>query len=192
MRVKGKVSDVKARCRLRIGKGTWHACKPKPSGAIAVNLPARGTTPVTLSLRDSLGRSKRQTLRVPPPERDARPGGSSPRTGGCCRRHFATTQEGMRLLPKSRVALAAAIASLVLLAIPSIAGANPGTGPDLVRRSGQFTILHADMLDGSSTREPMLVDGDRQTPVHAPGDVWIEPGSRVRLDRDGRRTAPSC
>jgi hypothetical protein len=89
----------------------------------------------------------------------------------------------MRLLPKSRVALAAGLASLVvLLVIPSIAGANPGTGPDLVRRSGQFTILHADMLDGSSTREPMLVDGDRQTPVHAPGDVWIEPGSRVRLE----------
>jgi hypothetical protein len=68
VRVKGRLSDVKARCRLRTGKGTWHACKPKPSGAIAVNLPARGTTPVTLSLRDSLGRSKRQTLRVPPPD----------------------------------------------------------------------------------------------------------------------------
>ena len=65
MRVKGKVSDVKARCRLRIGKGAWHACKPKPNGAIAVNLPMRGSTPVTLSLRDSLGRSRLQTLRAP-------------------------------------------------------------------------------------------------------------------------------
>ena len=65
VRVKGKVSDVKARCRLRIGKGTWHACKPKPNGSIAVNLPMRGSTPVTLSLRDSLGRSRLQTLRAP-------------------------------------------------------------------------------------------------------------------------------
>jgi hypothetical protein len=65
VRVKGTVSDVDARCRLRIGTGTWHACKAKPNGAIAVNLPAGGTTPVTLSLRDSLGRSRLQTLRVP-------------------------------------------------------------------------------------------------------------------------------
>jgi hypothetical protein len=67
VRVKGKLSDVKARCRLRIGKGAWHACKPKPNGAVAVNLPERGTTPVTLSLHDSIGRSKLQTLRVPGP-----------------------------------------------------------------------------------------------------------------------------
>jgi hypothetical protein len=66
VRVKGKLSDTKARCRLRIGKGAWHVCKPKPTGAIVVNLLARGTTPVTLSLRDSLGRSKLQLLRVPP------------------------------------------------------------------------------------------------------------------------------
>ena len=65
VRVKGKVSDVQARCRLRIGSGSWHACKAKPSGAFIVNLPARGTTPVTLSLKDQLGRTKQQTLRVP-------------------------------------------------------------------------------------------------------------------------------
>ena len=58
VRVKGKISDVKARCRLRIGKGAWHACRPKPNGSIAVNLPMRGGTPVTLSLRDALGRSR--------------------------------------------------------------------------------------------------------------------------------------
>ena len=65
VRVKGRVSDAKARCRLRIGKGAWHGCKAKASGAFAVTLPPKGTTPVTLSLRDSLGRSKLQTLRVP-------------------------------------------------------------------------------------------------------------------------------
>ena len=51
-----------------------------------------------------------------------------------------------------------------------------------MRRSGQFVILHADGSDGSATRQPMLVVGLRQTPVRAPGDVWIEPGSRVRLE----------
>jgi hypothetical protein len=65
VRVKGKVSDAQARCRLRIGAGgAWHACKAKASGAFAVTLAARGTTPVTLSLRNSLGRVKTQTLRV--------------------------------------------------------------------------------------------------------------------------------
>jgi hypothetical protein len=64
LRVKGKVSDFQARCRLRVGKGSWHACKAKPSGAFSVNLIPKGTTPVTLSLRDSLGRTKLQTLRV--------------------------------------------------------------------------------------------------------------------------------
>ena len=64
LRVKGKVSDAKARCRLRVGKGTWHACKAKPNGTFAVNLPPRGTTPVTLSLRDALGRVKLQAIRV--------------------------------------------------------------------------------------------------------------------------------
>ena len=64
VRVKGTVSDVEARCRLRIGKANWRTCKAKANGAFSVDLPARGTTPVTLSLRDSLGRVKLQTLRV--------------------------------------------------------------------------------------------------------------------------------
>ena len=44
--------------------GPWRPCKAAPSGAFAVSLPARGKKPVTLSLRDELGRVKLQTLRV--------------------------------------------------------------------------------------------------------------------------------
>src|SRR3954465_14401534 len=87
----------------------------------------------------------------------------------------------MKLTLRSRAALAAGAAGAALLPLPAFAGANPGSGPELVRRSGQFVILHADGRDGSATRQPMLVDGLRQTPVRA-GDVWIEPGSRVRLE----------
>jgi hypothetical protein len=64
LRVTGKVSDPKARCRLRVGSGTWHSCRATARGAFSVNLPARGSTPVTLSLRDGRGRLKLQTLRV--------------------------------------------------------------------------------------------------------------------------------
>jgi hypothetical protein len=64
LRVRGTVSDAKARCRLRVGKGSWRACKAKANGAFDISLPAKGTTPVTLSLRDALGRVKLQTLRV--------------------------------------------------------------------------------------------------------------------------------
>jgi hypothetical protein len=77
---------------------------------------------------------------------------------------------------------AAAVAALLLLALPSLAGANPGNGPALVQRSGQFVIVHADGRDGNSTRQPVLRDGLAQTPVRAPADVWIEPGARVRLE----------
>src|SRR6185312_14095273 len=45
-----------------------------------------------------------------------------------------------------------------------------------------FVILHADRRDGSSTQRWMLADGLRHTPVRAPSGVWIEPGSRVRLE----------
>jgi hypothetical protein len=86
------------------------------------------------------------------------------------------------MIARSRRALATVAASLVLLAVPAIAGANPGTGPELIRRSGQFVILHADGRDGSATRQPMLVNGLEQTPLKAPDDVWIEPGSHVRLE----------
>jgi hypothetical protein len=79
-------------------------------------------------------------------------------------------------------ARAAGAAVLVLLALPALASANPGTGPQLMQRSGQFVILHADGSDGSSTQRWMLADGLRHTPVRAPSGVWIQPGSRVRLE----------
>lgn len=88
----------------------------------------------------------------------------------------------MSWIPRSRLALAAATVGALVLALPAAAVANPGKGPELVRRSGQFVFLHADNRDGSSTRVPMVVDGLRQTPVRTPGDVWIEPGSQVRLE----------
>ena len=88
----------------------------------------------------------------------------------------------MKVISRSRTALATVAASFMLLALPSLAAAHPGTGPDLVRRSGQFVILHADGRDGLATRRGMLVDGQNRTPVRAPRDVWIEPGSRVRLE----------
>ena len=65
VRVKGTISDAKARCRLRIGTGAWRFCRPKATGAFAVSLRAQGSDPVTLSLRDAIGRVKLQTLPVP-------------------------------------------------------------------------------------------------------------------------------
>jgi hypothetical protein len=82
----------------------------------------------------------------------------------------------------TRLLLSAGIAVLSLLAIPQIAGANPGAGPRLVQRTGTFVILHADIRAGGSTRQPMLATGVRETPVRAPDGLWIEPGSRVRLE----------
>lgn len=76
---------------------------------------------------------------------------------------------------------AAAIASAALLALPLAAAANPGTGPQLVQRSGRMVILHADMRDGTSTRQWTLVNGMSHLPVRAPDDVWIDPGTPVRL-----------
>ena len=184
VRVKGKLSDSKARCRLRIGTGTWHACKAKPNGAFIVNLPPKDATPVTLSLRDSLGRTKLQTLRVP-----SGTAACSPRARGIAAGRSAPKQAVMKLITSRRSALASVAASFVLLALPSLAGAHPGAGPELVQRSGQFVILHADERDGTSTREPMLMNGLRQTPVRAPADVWIEPGSRVRLEGTMRNGA---
>ena len=64
VRVKGTVSDAEAVCRVRIAGGPWHPCKAKPTGAFAVSLRDKGKKPVTLSLRDELGRVKLQTLRV--------------------------------------------------------------------------------------------------------------------------------
>jgi gametolysin peptidase M11 len=78
--------------------------------------------------------------------------------------------------------LAVAAAFIGLLALPHVASARPAAGPTLVRLSGQFVVVHADDPDGSSAQQPMLVDGRRRTPVHVPGDVWIEPGASVRLE----------
>jgi hypothetical protein len=64
VRVTGTLSDVQARCRLRIGKASWRACKAKANGAFSVDLPPNGAAPVTVSLRDALGRVKLLTLRV--------------------------------------------------------------------------------------------------------------------------------
>ena len=64
LRVKGRLSDARARCRLRVAAAAWHACNARATGAFAASLPAAGSTPVTLSLRDALGRVKLQTLRV--------------------------------------------------------------------------------------------------------------------------------
>lgn len=82
---------------------------------------------------------------------------------------------------QARSPLAAAAAWLVLLALPHVASASPGTGPALVQRSGHFVVVHADERDGSSSQQPMLVEGLRHTPVRAPDGVWIEPGAWVRL-----------
>ena len=70
---------------------------------------------------------------------------------------------------------------LVLLALPALAAANPGTGPELVQRSGRLVVLHADHGDGTSTQQWMLVDGTNRVPVRTP-DVWIDPGTPVRLE----------
>jgi hypothetical protein len=65
LRVTGTISDAQARCRLRAGgAGPWYPCGARADGAFDVSLPARGTAPVTLSLRDALGRVRQQTLRV--------------------------------------------------------------------------------------------------------------------------------
>jgi hypothetical protein len=85
-------------------------------------------------------------------------------------------------IAKTLCARAAGVAALVLLALPSLASANPGKGPELVQRSGQFVIVHADGRDGSSTRQAVLREGLTRTPVRAPADVWIEPGAHVRLE----------
>jgi hypothetical protein len=83
---------------------------------------------------------------------------------------------------RKRLMLAGGVATLALLALPSFVSASPGTGPELVQRSGRLVVMHADREDGSSTRQWMLVDGLAEVPVRAPSDVWVDPGSRVRLE----------
>ena len=64
VQVTGTLSDVKAICRLRLGRGAWHRCKVKPSSAFAVSARGKRVKQATLSLRDELGRVRLQTLRV--------------------------------------------------------------------------------------------------------------------------------
>jgi len=83
---------------------------------------------------------------------------------------------------RKRSTFAAGVATLVLLALPSLAGANPGSGPELVQRSGRLVVVHADRADGSATRQWTLVRGAAHVPVRAPADVWVAPGTPVRLE----------
>ena len=83
---------------------------------------------------------------------------------------------------RKRLSIAAGAATLLLLVLPSLASANPGTGPELVQRSGRLVVVHGDRFDGSSTpRQWMLVSGPSHVPVHAPPDTWVTPGTPVRL-----------
>jgi hypothetical protein len=83
---------------------------------------------------------------------------------------------------RKRLMLAGGVLALALLALPSFASANPGTGPGLVQRSGRLVIVHADRYDGSATQRWALVDGARSLPVRMPADDWADPGAQVRLE----------
>ena len=73
---------------------------------------------------------------------------------------------------RKRFSTAAGVATtLLLLALPSLASANPGTGPELVQRSGRLVVLHADRNDGTSSEQWMLENGASHVNVHAPDDV---------------------
>ncbi|MDP9257903.1 MAG: hypothetical protein M3Q31_15310 [Actinomycetota bacterium] len=85
------------------------------------------------------------------------------------------------MIANTLLARAVGAAVLVLLALPALAAANPGTAPELVQRSGRLVVLHADRSDGTSTQQWMLIHGTSQLPVRTP-DVWIDPGTPVRLE----------
>jgi hypothetical protein len=84
-------------------------------------------------------------------------------------------------IAKRLSACALTASALVLLALPALASANPGNGPDLVQRSGRLVFLHQDRADGSSSQQWMLASGTSHLPVRAPAGVWIDPGAPVRL-----------
>ena len=65
VRVQGRLSDVKATCRARLGRGAWHPCKVAASGAFSTSMRRTRAKLVTLALRDEIGRVRLQTLRVP-------------------------------------------------------------------------------------------------------------------------------
>ena len=69
------------------------------------------------------------------------------------------------LILRKRFTLAAWVATLALLALPSLASANPGTGPELVQRSGRFVVMHADRHDGTSTEQWALDQRHGALPV---------------------------
>jgi hypothetical protein len=83
---------------------------------------------------------------------------------------------------RKRLMLAGGAAALALLALPSLVSANPGTGPELVQRSGRLVVVHADRYDGTSTERWALVRGATSLPVRAPDDAWVAPGTPVRLE----------
>jgi hypothetical protein len=86
------------------------------------------------------------------------------------------------MVPGKRISLVAGAAVLGLLALPSLAGANPGGSVHLVQRSGRLVILHADRTSGAPTRSWTLVTGAHHMPVRLPADAWVDPGTPVRLE----------
>ena len=82
---------------------------------------------------------------------------------------------------RKRFSFVAGVTTLALLALPSLANAHPGTGPELVQRSGRLVVVHGDRADGTSTRQWTLVQGATHVRVRAPAGVWISPGTPVRL-----------
>ena len=86
----------------------------------------------------------------------------------------------MRPLRK-RFSIAGGVAALALLALPPLVSASPGSGPELVQRTGRYVVVQADNRDGSSTRSAVLEGDGRRLPVRAP-HAAIEPGARVRLE----------
>ena len=65
VRVTGVLSDARAACRLRLGRGAWHRCTIRSGGAFGVKVRGKRARRATLWLRDELGRVRQQTLRVP-------------------------------------------------------------------------------------------------------------------------------
>ncbi|HMG99339.1 MAG TPA: hypothetical protein VK546_10490, partial [Gaiellales bacterium] len=66
---------------------------------------------------------------------------------------------------RKRLMLAGGVAALALLALPTLVSANPGTGPELVQRSGRLVVVHAHRYDGTSTERWALVRGATSLPV---------------------------
>ena len=63
--VNGTVSDARAVCRVRVGRGAWRRCRPNAAGHFSATVRADGSKLVSISLRDQIGRVKQATLRIP-------------------------------------------------------------------------------------------------------------------------------